>query len=198
MEQPLTRGGRRLPYPDFQMPPAAIRSEDSRTFLRAWHKWRGERLLPHRGDFVLADIKQLLPRLLLLEVRSPTEIVFRLAGTMVRARVGAELTGRNFIDLARPEERAERARLLLAEVAQPCGAVMIYPLAYPSGFDAPVEVVSVPVEPNLPGQPKLVLALFTELFRPVGEVPAEIADHLPSGKSVSFFDIGAGVPPITA
>jgi len=198
MEQPLTRGGRRLPYPDFQKAPAAIRSEDSRIFLRAWHKWRGEQLLPRRADFVLADIKPLLPRLLLLEVRSPSEIVFRLAGTMVRARVGAELTGKNFIDLARPEERRERSRLLLAEVGQPCGAVMIYPLAYPSGYEAPVEVVSVPVEPNLPGQPKLVLALFTELFKPAGEVPASVDDHLAPGRSMSFFDIGAGVPPVTA
>lgn len=195
---PVIEGAPRVPYPDFQRAPEAIRSEDSRTFLRAWHRWRGDNLLPRRSDFHLADIKPLLPRLLLLEVRSAREIVFRLAGTMVRARVGAELTGRNFIDLARPEERAERARLLLAEVAQPCGAVMIYPLAYPSGYEAPVEVVSVPVEPNQPHEAKLVLALFTELFKPEGEIPASIDQHLAPGKRVSFFDIGGGVPSITA
>ncbi len=187
-----------MPYPDFVKAPAALRSEDSRVFLRAWHGWRGSRLLPRRADFHLADIKPLLPRLLLLEVRSPSEVVFRLAGTMVRARVGTELTGRNFIDLALPHERAERSRLLMAEVSQPCGAVMVYPLAYPSGYEAPVEVVSVPVEPNQADRPMLVLALFTELFKPQGEVPATIENRLHPGKSVSFCDIGAGVPPVTA
>lgn len=175
-----------------------LRSPDSGAFIEAWNRWRGDRLLPNRRDFDLGSIKRLLPRVILLEIRSPTEVTFRLAGTWITRVLGLELTGRNYLELGNPADRQERAALLFAEVAQPCGAVMIYPMHYASGRAAPVEVISVPVVGDAPSDPPLVFALLTELA-PTGfaePLAAEAARQLPTGRQLRFFDIGAGTPAI--
>lgn len=178
--------------------PDDLRSPDSGAFIEAWNRWRGDRLLPNRRDFDLGSIKRLLPRVILLEIRSPTEVTFRLAGTWITRVLGLELTGRNYLELGNPADRQERAALLFAEVAQPCGAVMIYPMHYASGRAAPVEVISVPVVGDAPSDPPLVFALLTELA-PTGfaePLAAEAARQLPTGRQLRFFDIGAGTPEI--
>jgi hypothetical protein len=190
---------------DLQPPPVRtvslpddLRSQDSAAFIRAWNRWRGDRLLPSRRDFDLGSIKRLLPRVILLEIRSPTEVAFRLAGTWVTRVLGVELTGRNYLELGNPADRKERAELLFAEVAQPCGAVMIYPMHYASGRAAPVEVISAPVVGDEPTDPPLVFALLTELV-PNGypePLAPELARQLPTGRQLRFFDIGAGTPDI--
>ncbi|WP_119419935.1 PAS domain-containing protein [Desertibaculum subflavum] len=178
--------------------PDDLRSPDSAVFIQAWNRWRGDRVLPSRSDFDLGSIKRLLPRVILLEIRSPTEATFRLAGTWITRVLGIELTGRNYLELGDPADRQERAALLFAEVAQPCGAVMIYPMQYASGRAAPVEVISVPVVGDAPSGPPLVFALLTELA-PTGfaePLAAEVARQLPTGRQLRFFDIGAGTPDI--
>lgn len=188
----LPAAGRTVSLPD------DLRSPDSATFVHTWNRWRGGRLLPARSDFDLSSIKRLLPRIILLEIRSPTEVAFRLAGTWITRVLGVELTGRNYLELGNPADRKERADLLFAEVAQPCGAVMIYPMHYASGRAAPVEVISVPVIGDAPTDPPLVFALLTELA-PNGDVEplaSEVARQLPTGRQLRFFDIGAGTPEV--
>ena len=179
-------------------PPGDLRSKDSATFIHAWNRWRGDRMLPSRRDFDLGSIKRLLPRVILLEIRSPTEVAFRLAGTWITRVLGVELTGRNYLDVGNPADRQERADLLFAEVAQPCGAVMIYPMHYASGRAAPVEVISAPVLGDQPTDPPMVFALLTELAASGYAEPlaAEVARQLPTGRQLRFFDIGAGTPDI--
>ena len=178
--------------------PGDLRSKDSATFIHAWNRWRGDRMLPSRRDFDLGSIKRLLPRVILLEIRSPTEVAFRLAGTWITRVLGVELTGRNYLDVGNPADRQERAALLFAEVMQPCGAVMIYPMHYASGRAAPVEVISAPVLGDRPTDPPMVFALLTELAssgfaEPLAE---EVVRQLPTGRQLRFFDIGAGTPDI--
>ena len=178
--------------------PNDLRSPDSAAFIHAWNLWRGDRLLPSRRDFDLGSIKRLLPRVILLELRSQTEVAFRLAGTWITRVLGVELTGRNYLELGNPADRKERADLLFAEVAQPCGAVMIYPMQYASGRAAPVEVISAPVVGDDPADPPLVFALLTELTSNNFAEPLapDLARQLPTGRQLRFFDIGAGTPDI--
>lgn len=176
--------------------PDNLRSPDSAAFVQAWDRWRGDRLLPRRSDFDLGSIKRLLPRVVLLEARSHTEVVFRLAGTWITRVLGAELTGRNYLELGDPAERKQRTDMLFAEIEQPCGAVMIYPVMYATGRAAPVEVISVPVAADKPGDLPLVFALLTELTSNTFAEPLapEFARELPTGRQLRFFDIGAGTP----
>ncbi|MDP7547703.1 MAG: PAS domain-containing protein, partial [Alphaproteobacteria bacterium] len=68
----------------------------------AWCGWRGDKMLPFRSDVRLEDIKEILPWITLIEVFSESEIIFRLAGTMVREIMGVELTGRDLLELTEP------------------------------------------------------------------------------------------------
>ena len=167
---------------------------DSLRLMEAWQRWRGGRLLPNRSDLDLADIKLLLPRIVLIEVRSAAEAIFRLAGSWIREELGFELTGLNYVDLAEPEGRAERGQLLLAEARQPCGAVMLYRHQYASGAVMPLEIVSLPLNPDTDGAPMLLIGLLTVLQRPPMPENAPGARILAPGRELRFFDIGAGVP----
>ena len=169
-------------------------ASDSLRLVEAWQRWRGDRLLPDRSDLDLVDIKLLLPRICLVEVRSATEAVFRLAGSQIREELGFELTGQNYVELSEPESRVERGRLLWAEVRQPCGAVMLYRHYYASGFELPAEIVSLPLNPDKAGSPMLVVALVTVLQRPPMPGDAPGVRVLSPGRELRFFDIGAGVP----
>lgn len=172
--------------------PEAI-EPDSRRFFQAWHGWRGERLLPHRADVRLTDVKRLLPRIILLELRLPDEAIFRVVGSDIRQHLGFELTGRDYLALAEPSLRAQRVALLAREMSQPCAAVMTYPLALGSGRIVDAEVVSAPLLPDQPG-PTQLMALVTLPDRRRAEADVQQPYPLAKGHRFAFVDIGAGVP----
>lgn len=180
--------------------PAAL-TEPSRQFLALWHGWRCGRLLPHRRDMDTASLGPLLPRCLLLEIRSRDCITICFAGSAVGMMLGADLTGRDYLDLTEPENRASRAALLFAEVAQPCAAVIYYWLRDHSGALLPIELVSAPLLADVAAgssdtQARLILACASPLMR-----SSEQADVMPEsyaeGEGLRYLDIGAGVPPLT-
>lgn len=72
--------------------------------LQLWLKKRGDRIAPARGDFDPAELKPVLPRLLLIEVvpGEPVDFRYRLAGTQSYDIHGIELTGRRISELEPP------------------------------------------------------------------------------------------------
>lgn len=167
----------------------------SRRFFAVWHGWRGRNLLPRRRQLDPVGLGDLLPRCLLLEIRGREEITICFAGSSVRDLIGTELAGRNYLDLTTAENRPRRAALLLAEAAQPCGAVIYYWLKDGQGGVMPVEVVSVPLLSE-DAQATLILACATPLVAAADGVAAP--DSYVEGDGLHFIDIGAGIPPTTA
>lgn len=179
--------------------PAAL-TAPSRQFFARWHSWRGGHLLPHRRDMDTAALGPLLPRCLLLEIRSRDRAIICFAGTMIGATLGAELTGRNYLDLTEPANRARRAALLFAEAAQPCAAVIYYWLRDESGALLPVELVSAPLladgTEGREAQATLILACASPLMQT--EAPDEVTpESYAEGDGLRYIDIGAGIPPLT-
>lgn len=169
-------------------------TESSRRFFAEWHRWRGAGLVPQRSamDAGRARLGDLLTRCLLLEVQGPDRMPIHFAGSTVGALLGAELGGRNYLDLTLPENRRQRAALLLAEVTQPCAAVIYYWLETETGL-LPVEVVSAPLYDGARDRPTLVLACATPLTK--GERDAHVAPRsYAEGEGLHFIDIGAGMP----
>lgn len=169
----------------------------SRRFLACWHGWRGAKLLPRRGQMDTAALGDLLPRCLLLDIRSRDRIDICFAGNVVGQMLGIELAGRNYLDLTEPENRARRAALLLAEAAQPCAAVIYYWLRDEGGGMLPVELVSAPLIADDSGQATLILACATPLARDHGRREVEPESYA-EGEGLRFIDIGAGIPPLTS
>ncbi|PJI38501.1 PAS domain-containing protein [Ferrovibrio sp.] len=175
--------------------PSAL-TEPSRRFFAEWHRWRGMGLVPQHSVLNTDRLGELLMRCLLLEIRSPTLIPIRFAGTMVGELLGANLIGCNYLDLAEPEKRARRAALLLAEVTQPCAAVIYYWLRTPDGAVLPVELVSAPLCADGQTAPSLVLVCATPLIRNSDQISSIDPESYTEGEGLRYIDIGAGLPPV--
>ncbi len=72
--------------------------------------WPGD-ALPRRAALNPAKLKHHLPNLLLFDVVPDTSVTIRLAGTQIVRSIRMELTGRDWVELAPPDYRAERLRV---------------------------------------------------------------------------------------
>lgn len=71
-----------------------------RTLHGYWSAKRGARQMPARADIDPLEVPRLLPHLMLVAVAGePPRFRFRLVGTEIVARYGAELTGRELDDI---------------------------------------------------------------------------------------------------
>lgn len=163
-------------------------------FAKAWLGWRGNRLVPRRGDMRLRDIASILDRMTLFEIRGPDEVAIRLAGTSLRHLVDFELTGRNFRDITTPTEWPERRRRLLAMSGHPCGGVMQYRDTQPTGRVVTFSAVTLPIDSDQPAAPRLLLSCSSLLNRSF-ELPARDQERaIPIALSFDLVDLGVGVP----
>jgi hypothetical protein len=172
----------------------SVQEPESRRFIDAWLGWRGSDLIPGRRALELADIKSMLKLVLLFELRSAAQVYIRVAGTGMRDYLGFELTGSNYMALTPFVDRPVRYFRFRQIADRPCGGVMLYNQRLGSGEVVPSEVVSLPIAPDDPQAPKLVISHATPLGPqpPSPSVPHMLQLHL--AEEFRFLDIGAGVP----
>jgi hypothetical protein len=169
-------------------------TEDCRLFVRAWARWRGGKLVPSRHDIDLGDIASILSQVGIIEVRSKTEAYIRLVGTSAQELTGSELTGQNWINIAPPEQRAQRGDRLWQLVTNPCASWAIAAGVMQSGFSISTEFAAFPVAPDDSSSMPQIMGC----FRPVSsdELRRNVDDPLETVRSEQyvFLDIGAGIP----
>ncbi|HWT97899.1 MAG TPA: PAS domain-containing protein [Terriglobales bacterium] len=72
-----------------------VKSRHIRQFEAYWQTKRGGRTMPRRRDIDPAELKPILPWMLVVEIEpDPFRVLYRLAGTKVVEMNGIELTGR--------------------------------------------------------------------------------------------------------
>lgn len=72
-----------------------VQSQHIRRFDAYWRDKRGDRAMPYRRDIDPAELKSILPWMLVVEIEpQPFRVLYRLAGTKVVEMNGIELTGR--------------------------------------------------------------------------------------------------------
>jgi len=174
----------------------AAREEENRQFIGAWLGWRGQgRLLPRRSDIDLNDIKHLLGRVILLELRGDDEILVRVAGSQLREHSHFEATGKNMRDLTPSDQWPVRRWRISMVAAQPCGARQVNLNSWTSTGQANIfETVTLPIEADDPAKPGLVLsnvALQGATSDPPAKDRPQVA-LMPS--EFRFLDLGAGIP----
>lgn len=170
------------------------RTGEARQLLRAWRHWRGQELVPSRASMNLGDITPLLANLVVLEVRAPDDVVFRLAGTALCRALGRELRGTDYLRGMPEAARTRRIARLQHLVNQPCGA-LVYSLRHAAtGMPFRTEGLSLPIRPAAAGAPMQVVGV-------VARLPGEPEPYAVAEREIGrlqddyrFFDIGAGVP----
>jgi hypothetical protein len=160
----------------------------------AWARWRGDKVLPCRSDVQLDDISEILPWITLIEIFSETEIIFRLAGTMIREIMGFELTGHNLMELTEPDHRLARGIRTAQTAHQPCGAIWIWNVTFRNEKSRRMENMGLPVRPEEDGRPMQILNVCGMLDTAGPPQAINYLQQLASADNHSFIDIGAGVP----
>ena len=173
----------------------AAQDETNRRFIAAWQSWRGSQcLLPKRSAVELGDVKQLLGRVILFELISDDEILVKVAGSQLRDHGNFEATGRNLRDLT-PAEQWPVRRWRMAAAGLPCGARMVNITSRTlSGAGIAFETVTLPIEPDEPEKPRLLMsnvAVLGGAYDPPAKDRPPLA-WLPD--EFRFLDLGAGIP----
>jgi hypothetical protein len=174
---------------------AAAHDQANRCFMSAWLGWRQGRLLPKRSAIELGDIKELLGRVILFELISPDEVLVKVAGSQLRDHIDFEATGRNLRDFTPTDQWPVRRWRINMLSTQPCGARMInVDTRTSSGQGVAFETVTLPVEPDEPEKPRLVMSHVAVLGN-VYDPPAKDRPRLVwLPENFHFLDIGASVP----
>ena len=133
-----------------------VRSRHIRRFEAYWQAKRGDRAMPWRRDIDPAELKPILPWMLVVEIEpEPFRVLYRLAGTKVVEMNGIELTGR-YLDTLDDDGANFTAQGIAAyrqawTSGQPVYGCYRWPT--PSGAEYLVEFAIYPVEePGTDGQ----------------------------------------------
>ena len=174
----------------------AAQDETNRRFIAAWQSWRGSQcLLPKRSTVELGDVKQLLGRVILFELISDDEILVKVAGSQLRDHGNFEATGRNLRDLTPAEQWPVRRWRMAAAAGLPCGARMVNITSRTlSGAGVAFETVTLPIEPDEPEKPRLLMsnvAVLGGAYDPPAKDRPPLA-WLP--EEFRFLDLGVGIP----
>lgn len=163
-------------------------------FVNAWLEWRGDAVVPHRGQIRLEQIARHLKWLSVLEVRSPEDMVFRLVGTAINDTRGRELTGASLKDLSLPEDWPRRSAITWACASHPAG--LTYRVLFEYSLGPPVfsEYVVLPVFPETPGAPIQVFTIREPLKDVSLALPQLKTRYNHAGEGNRFVDLGAGTP----
>lgn len=172
MAQQLLRGKQpMLPAPIPNAVGWALGTAAARSLADYYLATRGADMMMPRSRFNPADIKRILPRVFLLELRSEKEIRVRLAGTKLTARLGRDLAGLNWLDLITPEQRTARSeaygQMMMGRNA--IRSVLRYPSS--TGEHMVVECLTLPLTPTHDDEPAIGLGVAASLWRPAGAKP---------------------------
>lgn len=176
---------------------ASLNNPSCSPFVEAWLRWRGDALVPSRAQLDLNEIKRELAMVSMVEVRSPDEMVIRVAGSGITPFKGFDLTGMNLKDLTPAKDWPIRRHRIMSVVRHPCGGALLHEGRMGDELIHTVAMVVLPLRPASPDGNPLVLMQLIRTDQP-GVSPAEpISQHLPIPDEFSFIDIGAGTPAST-
>lgn len=114
-------------------------------FFSVYDDARGDDLVPKRKDLDLRRLVRLLPDITILECEAPGVVTYRLMGTDVVERMGADLTGRNCLDFFKPEDRESNEKGFTIVIDVPCATFTLYDNHYTSGVISKNESLMVPL-----------------------------------------------------
>ena len=128
-------------------------------FLEIYEEARGDRCVPTRQDLSFRRMAKLLPDITIMERPEPGSVVYRLMGTAVVERMGADLTGHNYLSYLTESERTRNdlGMGLVSEV--PCGTFAMYDNQYASGILSHNESIMLPIDDGRGGAPYQILGM---------------------------------------
>jgi|GEM_PF-1773849 len=173
------------------------RSQDSLDLERHWRLWPkvpGLRV-PHKNAFKPYDLPSVMPNIAVAHLEDG-KVKIVMAGTNIIDRIAAEITGADYLDFVREDQRPLVCSLIQRVCSHPVGACIHMESMYARGYAAKLEVTLLPVVGD-EHDTSYILAL----AEPRPNVSAELAAPF-RGERVEadwrepaeWIDLGYGVP----
>ncbi len=176
-------------------PDIALETSACGTLLKIWSAARADNILPRRADIDPGALKAIMPQVAIVAIPAPGLNEIRLAGTAYRDIFGFETTSQNLTDISLPEVRRVRAYRFWTGVTWPCAGWAFLSFPYAHGTSDRFEFLSLPLDANVPDQPRMTLCAIGSLLGRQWKNDRPAQAIVGAADTFSFVDIGAGVPP---
>lgn len=112
---------------------------------------RSQGAIPDKSDFDLDAFAKALPHVALCAITRPDRCIYRVAGEILKRRIGFNPTGRNYYDLVPERRRPHAAHAMNMVVDVPCGFRAVIDQDYTVGPHRSIEAVGLPLRSGEPG-----------------------------------------------
>ena len=165
-----------------------------RRFLNVWQEWRGTQTLPTRADALPETLAGLLHAVTVIEVVAPEQLNLRLVATEIEEVTGRSIKGKNYVDLARAEDRAIRIERQQNIANTPCGAIMFNRLVHENGLTVSTQALFLPVA-RVAEERASFIYIAADVYRSDRTLLRPDAHKVaPVATDCRYVDIGFGVP----
>lgn len=162
-------------------------------FLQVWQQWRGDGVLPTRAMADPIPLGATLRAMNIFEVPKPDQIIFRLAATDLEEFTGRNRKGQNLVDLAAPEDRAERIARHQNILNTPCGLLLVRHSTTTSDVPLSMSALLLPVT-EAKGTPPRYIYVAMDFAHTDKWLDGEMPTMLELAGTISYVDIGCGLP----
>ena len=159
----------------------SVEDEPFASLWRYWNKVRGDRLLPGSRELDFTQLAAVLPEMSVIDIISPGEMRYRMAGSDLVLRFGGELTGVNLLDIFSEKSRLAVSQFLMEIAMRPCAGLCQTSVDYQSGREVRAQLLGVPVKPSSDLRGRVVLVQRIE------QIQGARHDDLVSISGANFF-----------
>lgn len=174
------------------VPAIAAMGPNFSAFWDYWNALPKQECVPHPSDYLDGVPPDLQPKVVILDVSSPTEVVVRLTGTVVAEFVG-ELTGTGAEDVYHGKAREMAIECAWISATHPCGYAVTRTVSSKSGLLFNSQALILPLQTDTAGSRTVVS--FNER-PPLDARPGshDRVDAVIKYPKPTWLDIGAGTP----
>ena len=162
-------------------------------FLEVWQRWRGERPIPTRDDVRPEMLGASITGITVFEVKSPDQIFYRKPCSLLDDLRRPGVTGKNYIDMAPPEQRQIRISRLNNVLNLPCGGLGWIKSVLSDGVSMDTQTLLLPVAGNGPTDHGFIYVGADVISDKTWSRDARF-ETAPVATRFEYVDIGFGLP----
>ncbi|WP_416898490.1 MAG: PAS domain-containing protein [Minwuia sp.] len=166
-------------------------SSHADALARHWLEAAGGRLLPRKRDIRPERLGRALARVIIYDFEHRDMIRFRLAGSYFRSIHGRDLTGSNYLDLMRGDDRRKAAERLFRMVEHPCGILTTNTNRFEKGREGEFRAFGLPLTDD---EGRVTHSIHVSDYMSGPAIPAFGKVESMGAAASTWIDIGAGVP----